>query len=306
MYICYDPELAGKFGAKRLATIEQANTIIADYRRQGYILTLRQLYYQFVSRDLIENTEKSYKNLGNAINDGRMAGLIRWDGIEDRGRGINAWLIEEDEQEVLSGIEAGLSLDYWQRQNTYVEVWVEKDALSSVIERPCGQWRVPYMPCKGYLSASEAWRAGRRFMEHAENGRHCVMIHLGDHDPSGIDMTRDNGDRLEIFAEQGIEVRRIALNMDQVERYRPPENPAKLTDTRANDYIDRYGPHSWELDALEPRVLHALIDTEIRSLIDDDVWDETEREETQRRHYLSQLHERYEDICAFLDREDYE
>jgi hypothetical protein len=304
MLICYDESLRDKFGARRLATIEQANEIIDNYRRQGYTLTLRQLYYQFVSRDLIENSEKSYKNLGNAINDGRMAGLISWRGIEDRGRGINAWLIEEDEQEVLSGIEHGFSLDYWERQDTYVEVWVEKDALSSVIERPCNELRVPYMPCKGYLSASEAWRAGRRFMEHADAGRHCVMIHLGDHDPSGIDMTRDNTDRLGIFAEQGIEVRRIALNMDQVQQYDPPENPAKLTDTRANDYVARFGTSSWELDALEPRVLHALIDTEIRSLIDADVWEDTQREENQRRHYLSQLHERYEDICQFLDRDD--
>jgi hypothetical protein len=135
MLICYDESLRDKFGARRLATIEQANEIIDNYRRQGYTLTLRQLYYQFVSRDLIENSEKSYKNLGNAINDGRMAGLISWRGIEDRGRGINAWLIEEDEQEVLSGIEHRFSLDYWERQDTYVEVWVEKDALSSVIER---------------------------------------------------------------------------------------------------------------------------------------------------------------------------
>lgn len=304
MLICYDDTLADKFGAKRRATIAQANEIIEDYKRQGYTLTLRQLYYQFVSRDLIENTEKSYKNLGNAINDGRMAGMISWYGIEDRGRGINAWNIEEDEQEVLSGIEWGFCLDYWERQNTYVEVWVEKDALSSVIERPCNELRVPYMPCKGYLSASEAWRAGRRFMEHAEAGRQCVMIHLGDHDPSGIDMTRDNGDRLEIFAEQGIEVRRIALNMDQVQQYRPPENPAKLTDTRANDYVARFGYKSWELDALEPSVLHQLIQTEIETLIDPDIWEETRTEETQRRHYLSQLHERYEDICAFLDRDD--
>jgi hypothetical protein len=245
MYICYDETLADKFRGKRRAIIAKANEIIADYKAQGYTLTLRQLYYQFVSRDLIDNTEKSYKNLGNAINDGRMAGLISWQGIEDRGRGINAWQIEEDEQEVLSGLEYGFALDYWERQNTYVEVWVEKDALSSVIERPCNELRVPYMPCKGYLSASEAWRAGRRFMEHAENGRHCVMIHLGDHDPSGIDMTRDNSDRLEIFAEQGIEVRRIALNMDQVQQYHPPENPAKLTDTRAGDYVARYGDKSW-------------------------------------------------------------
>lgn len=108
---------------RRLGLIDTANVIIGEYNRDGYTLTLRQLYYQFVARGLIENTERSYKNLGNAITDGRLVGLIDWYAIEDRGRGVNPWLIEEDEREVLNGIEGGLALDYWERQETYVEVW---------------------------------------------------------------------------------------------------------------------------------------------------------------------------------------
>lgn len=290
------------FKDDRLAIIEKANEIIAEYRRQGYTLTLRQLYYQFVSRDIIPNTERSYKNLGSAISDGRDAGMIDWNAIEDRGRGLSSWLIEEDEQAVLDGIEMGFALDFWKRQNVYVEVWVEKDALSSVIERACSRRRVPYMACKGYLSASEAWRAGRRFENAAYGGaERLVMIHLGDHDPSGIDMTRDNGDRLALYSQgEDIEIRRIALNMDQVERYRPPENPAKVTDTRAADYIARYGTKSWELDALEPRVLENLIETEVADLIDPEIWEEAQEEERQRRGLLEQFHSRFDDIKKFL------
>lgn len=288
-------------GKKRLELIETANGIIGEYSSGGYTLTLRQLYYQFVARGLIENSERSYKNLGNCIADGRMAGMIDWLAIEDRGRGVHPWLIEEDEQTVLSGIEYGLSLDYWERQNAYVEVWVEKEALVSVIERPCANLRVPYMACKGYLSASEAWRAGQRFMRAERQGRRLVLIHLGDHDPSGIDMTRDNGERVELFSrESGVEVRRIALNMDQVDAYSPPPNPAKLTDSRAEDYVARFGYTSWELDALEPRVLDKLINDEIRTLIDDDVWSETEAEEEERRTILAQLHDRFDDVTEFL------
>jgi hypothetical protein len=114
------------FKGERLAIIDQANEIIATYRAQGYTLTLRQLYYQFVSRDLIPNTERSYKNLGSAISDGRDAGMIDWDAIEDRGRGVSQWLIEEDEKSVLDMIEYRFALDFWQRQNCYVEVWVER------------------------------------------------------------------------------------------------------------------------------------------------------------------------------------
>lgn len=290
------------FRGERLALIDQANSIIATYRSQGYTLTLRQLYYQFVSRDLIPNTERSYKNLGSAISDGRDAGMIDWDSIEDRGRGLSAWLIEEDEKSVLDNIEYRFALDFWQRQNCYVEVWVEKDALSSVIERACRKRSVPYMACKGYLSASEAWRAGQRFERAAEWGaERLVMIHLGDHDPSGIDMTRDNGDRLQLYSRGAdIDVRRIALNMDQVDQYKPPENPAKVTDSRAADYIRKYGRHSWELDALEPSVLEALIEDEVYTLIDDDLWDETEAEQYERRQILKSMHDRFDDIKTFL------
>lgn len=296
-YIAYK-EIA--FRRKSEAQIEQANEIIAEYSAQGYTLTLRQLYYQFVARDLIPNTEQSYHNLGILITNARLAGLIDWYAIEDRGRGINGWLIEEDEAAPLEGIESGFALDYWKRQEKYVEIWVEKDALSSVLRRPCQRRRVPYMPCKGYLSASEAWRAGQRFEDMMAEGRQCYLIHLGDHDPSGLDMTRDNEERLEMFAGFGVEVRRIALNMDQVRRYNPPPNPAKMTDKRAADYVANYGRQSWELDALEPKVIEALVRDEIEGLIDEDVWAFTRREEDEGRKYLRELHGRWDEVRDFL------
>lgn len=295
--ICYQ---ALNIKGARLDQIETANEIIEEYKLSGYTLTLRQLYYQFVARGLIQNSERSYKNLGCLISDGRMAGLIDWNAIEDRGRGIRPWLIEEDEREVVRDLEYQFALDYWERQDAYVEVWVEKDALASVIERPCSRWRVPYMPCKGYLSASEAWRSGRRYREAYYSGRRCVLIHLGDHDPSGIDMTRDNRDRVALFGEAEVEVRRIALNMDQVDRYNPPPNPAKLSDSRSSDYVERFGYTSWELDALEPQVLDALISDEIESLVDPDLWEATEREEAERREVLAAIHGRYDEIAEFV------
>jgi hypothetical protein len=108
-------------------------------------------------------------------------------------------------------------------------------------------------------------------------GQEPLIIHLGDHDPSGIDMTRDNRDRLGMFAQHNVEVIRLALNMDQVEQYTPPPNPAKTTDSRAKDYIAAYGTSSWELDALEPRVINELLHTTIRGCIDAEEWEEREQ-----------------------------
>lgn len=290
------------FKRSTLAVIEQANEIIEEYEAQGFILTLRQLYYQFVAKALIENSERSYKNLGAIVADARIAGLMSWTAIEDRGRNCTVYGFEEDEQEVVSGLEYGLSYDFWARQENYVEIWVEKEALFSVIERTAQKWHVPHMACKGYLSVSEAYRAGQRFAEKAADGKNCFLLHLGDHDPSGIDMTRDNGARLDLFAGDGIvEVRRVALNMPQVEAHKPPPNPAKITDSRAEEYIRRFGTKSWELDALKPQVIDKLLTKEISQLIDLDVWKETREEQDGKRFYLGEVYSRWDEIKELID-----
>lgn len=290
------------FKPESLAVIDRANEFILEYAKQGFTLTLRQLYYQFVSQALIENTERSYKNLGNIITNGRVSGLIPWDGIEDRGRGHSAYAIEEDERNVLSGIEQGITFDFWKRQEIYVECWVEKEALSSVISRPCNRYRVPHMACKGYLSASEMYAAGQRFADASAEGRKLVLLHLGDHDPSGMDMTRDNEDRLKQYSRcDDIEIMRLALNIGQVRLYNPPENPAKITDSRASDYIRQYGDKSWELDALPPQVIATLIESAAYSLIDVELWEETAREETASQQRLKKLFANWPDIAAWID-----
>jgi hypothetical protein len=296
-YICYQEK---RFNAKSQQTIETADTIIGEYQRQGYTLTLRQLYYQFVSRNLIENTEKSYKALGAVINDARVAGLLPWNGIEDRARESHIPYTNEDMQEVFNGLDSFYSVDIWARQPTYLEVWVEKEALGNVVERPCNSLRVPHMACKGYLSASQAWRAGQRFERARDRGQRCVLIHLGDHDPSGIDMTRDNGERLELFSRGDIKVERIALNMDQVQRYSPPPNPAKITDTRAQGYIKKFGNKSWELDALEPSVIDRMLSDAIRRYLVKGPWDEAVQEEQAARDHLKRYYDEFEHIDAYV------
>lgn len=284
-----------------MALVVAANDIIEEYQAAGYILTLRQLYYQFVSRAIIENTERSYKNLGSIITKARMSGFISWEAIEDRTRTHNDFWTDENELNPIKDLPRYIRYDRWARQNTYIEVWVEKEALGNVIAKACKPLLVPHMACKGYLSASEAWRAGQRFNDKLAQGKECVLIHLGDHDPSGIDMTRDNNNRLNMFTNYGVNVGRIALNMDQVESYRPPPNPAKVTDSRAKDYIARYGAKSWELDALEPSVLEALITDEITQYIDGEKWQLVDEQERETRDRLRAVYDNWSDIRKLLD-----
>jgi hypothetical protein len=290
------------FRRDTLRVIEHATTIIEEYQLQGFSLTLRQLYYQFVSRALIPNSQSEYKKLGSIINDARLAGLIDWDAIEDRTRNLRALPTWSGPQSIINAVCQQFRTDVWSDQPSRVEVWIEKDALVGVIERVCNNYRVPFFACRGYSSQSEQYAAGKRFAEYAYHGQSTIILHLGDHDPSGIDMTRDNRDRLNMFSgnDAPVEVRRLALNMAQVREHNPPPNPAKEEDSRAADYIEKFGRSSWELDALDPRMIEELIGAELASIINRPLWDAAMVDELGQRSTLEAVSARWDDVAEFI------
>lgn len=253
--------------ASSRAIVGKCNQIITEYSSQGFVLTLRQLYYQLVSRDIIANKLTEYKRLGSIVNDARLAGLIDWSAIEDRTRELRGLNHFAGPEEIIEACAEQFNLNLWDGQKFRPEVWIEKDALVGVIEGVCNELDIPYFSCRGYTSQSEMWGGAMRLKRHVQRGQTPIILHFGDHDPSGKDMTRDIEDRLTLFM-GGFEVKRLALNMDQIEKYNPPPNPAKLTDSRCAAYIAEFGDESWELDALEPRAIAALIRENIMKLAD--------------------------------------
>lgn len=287
------------FQGKSLEIIEQANSIIAEYRAAGYDLTLRQVYYQFVARAIIPNSDAEYKKLGSVINDGRLAGMIDWDSITDRTRLSRGNVHWENPQEIVTAIGKQFELDTRADQEYYIEVWVEKDALIGVLERICIQLDVPYFSCRGYVSQSSMWEAAQRFVEQEENDRKSLLIHLGDHDPSGIDMTRDIQERFTMFESQ-CEVLRIALTEEQIKQYNLPPNPAKITDSRCAGYIEKYGESSWELDALEPQVISELIEDAVADHTDEDKRDELLKIQDNHRENILKVAKKWESVVRKL------
>lgn len=302
------PKIAYKemtLGRERLQVVLKANEIIQEYLDQGFSLTLRQLYYQFVARGLIPNRQSEYKRLGDTINEARLQGLVDWDAIEDRTRELRSLSHWENPRSILDAVAQQYREDLWAQQDTRVEVWIEKDALLGVFEQICNELRVPFFSCRGYTSQSEVWGAAQRFIGYASH-QDILVLHFGDHDPSGLDMTRDITDRLELFMgleelEDRLTVRRVALNMDQVEQYDPPPNPAKITDSRARGYITRHGGSSWELDALEPTVLAGLVEAHVFSARDIDAWERVVEEEEERKRSLKLLAQGWEPAVKFLE-----
>jgi hypothetical protein len=289
-----------KFSAATLATIEKANEILAEYETQGLVLTLRQVFYQFVSRGLMPNKQTEYKRLGGIMSDARLAGLVDWSMMEDRTRYLRETTTWKDPANIVEAVAEQYKEDLWRTQDSRPEVWIEKDALVGVIEKPCRDLRIPFFACRGYASQSAQYEAGLRFRRHIRRGQRPVVFHFGDHDPSGMDMTRDNTDRLGMFSKRLIRVKRLALNFDQVEQYNPPPNPAKETDSRATNYIEQYGGESWELDALEPTVIGDLIRNAVTGLINQRKWDEAVYEETANRAALKAVSNRWDDVREFV------
>lgn len=282
-----------QFRTSSLKLIELINGVIEDYSEQGYSLTLRQLYYQLVARDIIPNTPRSYKNVGNLINDARLAGLIDWRAIEDRTRNLCGLPHWNSPEEIIKSAAYSYRKDNWEGQFFYVEVWVEKEALSEVVGKACDEYDTPYFCCRGYTSQTEMYNAAQRIKYRQKfQSKECVVIHLGDHDPSGIDMSRDIEERLEIF---GVDQRRfqfnqIALNMNQIDDFNPPPNPAKITDSRCAGYIKKFGYESWELDALEPKILDALIKNEITKYLNMNLFRQIQKEveeDVERMHLVA-------------------
>ena len=269
-----------KFKAPSLAMITAINMIIDEYSEAGYTLTVRQLYYQLVARGIVENTLRSYKNVASLINDARIAGMIDWDMIEDRTRDFITRSRWRGGREILDAVAQQFHMDMWEGQPRRVFAIVEKEALVGVLQKVCHLYDVPLLAARGYPSASVVREFADTVVEPTVNkGQGVLILHLGDHDPSGIDMTRDLEERLSLFSfDTRFEMRRIALTMDQVDEEQPPPNPAKTTDSRFADYRRKYGDESWDLDALNPAYLTELVASYVSDEIDARKWRAREEE----------------------------
>lgn len=309
-----------KVNPARLAIIAQANEIIAEYAEAGFDLTLRQLYYQFISRDLFPeswadsvtgstNNERSYDKLGIIIADGRMAGLIDWDAITDRTRSVNRNAHWDSPASIIAACASQFRLDKWLRQPRHVEVFVEKEALLGVIDGVCRELDVPFFACRGYSSVSALWEAGHERMRPIMAQPHkeqLSVLYLGDHDPSGLDMDRDLKERLQLFVGHlnnvatEIEVVRLALTRAQIDEFDPPPNPAKISDVRAAKYISEHGQSCWELDALEPNVIVDLVRTAVLDRRDEALWAEAIEEEDDAKKRLERVADDWEEVMDHL------
>jgi len=249
-----------KNNVSRLEKVKEILFDLSEYKP----LTLRQVYYQLVGKGYIENVRSQYNMLSNLLKWARIDGHISWNDIEDRVRAYHdhsGWIDKYQYLDsYMESIEKSYIRDLWQTQGKYIEVWIEKDALSSIFSRVCSQYGVSVIVCRGFSSVSFLHDFKDRLVNRDE--KENVMLYFGDFDPSGNEMLESMKITLkDEFGIKGLHFKRIALLKDDIFTYRLPHNPdaLKRTGTRAKKHLKAYGDLAVELDALSPSVLEGKI-----------------------------------------------
>lgn len=246
--------------------------------------------------DIIPNHQKMYTKIATLISNARLAGELDWDVIVDRARVPHIPQSWDSPVELLQRAHDAFRLNPWDEQPVHLEVMCEKQALEGLFIPICDQFMVPYISNKGYCSQTVLFRKGiEASVRFDQETKRTIILYFGDHDPSGLDMDRDLESRLRMFSlGSPVEVRRLSLTWKQIKEFNPPPNPAKLTDSRASEYIRRYGGSSWELDAMGPQYLQNLLAQSIIEFIDKDLWNKTKDREEEMRVKLAKTVESFE------------
>lgn len=287
-----------RLSKKNKVKLEIINSIIQEYADDDYKMTLRQLYYQLVSRDIIPNLQAEYGKISKLLVEGRMGGIVNWEAIEDRLRKPDIPYWNLNPKEAIEDTVTQYRLNRQKDQKLYLEVWVEKDALSGVLRRVTKKYHVRLLVNRGYSSVTAVHDAYLRFKRQIDLGNDCKILYLGDHDPSGIDMIRDIDKRIKEmlkldYQEHKFNIEAIALTMKQINRFNLPKNPAKLTDPRAKWYLNEFGTSSWEVDALDPKTLNTLLTNHIKRNINIKTYMKVLQQEETDKNKLINLSENF-------------
>lgn len=227
-------------------------------------MTVRQVYYQLVSRQVIKNNRSQYQAVSKALVSARQNHTIPWEWIEDRLRQPRFVSMWENLADFAETAITAYRRDIWQKQKRLVEVWLEKDALSGIFEEVLGDYGVTLNVGRGYDGWDSIRNASARYKPWHND---VVVLYFGDFDPSGEDMVRSLKERLAFF-DTCPEIIKCALTRNDIERYNLPPDFAKETDTRSAGFVAKWGNVSVELDALPIDVLRERLRHEVEQHMD--------------------------------------
>jgi len=239
--------------------LEEVRNIIQEY---DFALTLRQIYYQLVAKQIIPNLQKYYVKLSRLCVIGRDEGYLSEDSFADRLREIEKISSWKDLSDFADTVRNAYCKDKWINQRNYIEIWTEKDALRGVISPITEKWDVGLLVVRGQVSRTAIYEAYQRYRQKREQDKECYLFYFGDFDPSGLSIYNSLRNRISNF--QGgflsLTFDRIALTPEQIKEYKLPQDPAKKSDPNYRRFVEEYGDNVVELDSLPPNVLRAYVE----------------------------------------------
>jgi len=284
--------MKAKRGVDSKTLIEEVQKIIAEFNTK---LTLRQIYYQLVSKHLIENVRSQYQRLSKILVKARHDGVVDWEDMEDRTRAATGG--DEEEETPQDHFDNALNyfkncyhyfdLPKWKNQPNYVEIWFEKQALEGIFESITKDWNLVQLACKGYSSHTMGYELSKR-LDNLDEEKEVWIFYFGDFDPSGLDIYRFIKDMCDRF-NLTINFKRIAITKEQIRKYKIPPMMAKSSDSRYAGFVADHGTDVVELDALRPDVLQKLINDIIESKFDPDILEEVKEEQKEKRKHIEKM-----------------
>lgn len=249
--------------------------------------TVRGSWYQTTVLGLLPKIEAANDTVGRLLGHMRKSGVVPWEWIADSTRWMRKPNTYDDVDEILDIAAKSYRKAIWNDQNAYVEIWIEKDALAGVIYEVTEEWDVPLMVTRGYPSLSFVHSAAEVL---AAEDRPCHIYYLGDHDPSGVDISRWIEKSLREYAPNAeIHFIRLAVTPEQITEWDLPSRPTKKTDTRAKGFTG----DSVELDAIPAWRLRELVTWAIERHIDQDALESTRTIEAAERKTLIDFRQRW-------------
>jgi len=248
-------------------------------------MTTRQMFYQVETLGLTPKTESGYDKVQRQLVKARRAGIIEYSWVADNTRWMRKPHTYNNLSDFLTQSQDSYRRSIWAQQNTYVEIWIEKDALAGVVSPITEKWDVPLMVTKGYTSESFAYTAAESIID---GNKPTYIYYFGDHDPSGANISVDLEKKLRGFLDnfdRPFTFTRVALNESDISRYNLPTRPTKKKDPRAKNWIGE----SVELDAMRADTLRGLVDSVIKNHINPAVYEQTLKIEALERDTLKNV-----------------
>jgi hypothetical protein len=227
-------------------------------------ITIRHLFYRCSGAGLVQKTEDGYNQLRGHLVRWRRSKQVSMDAFIDGSRWHYGSFGSDDLSEYLLDCTRNYRRNLWQTQPYYVEVWVEKDAIASIVNPIVSEWTLRLFPARGDASMSSLYQASRLFKDYQQQGRRSIIIYLGDYDESGIDIPNKIESNLWEDHDCYVEMRRVAINREQIDQFNLPTRPPK--GTKRGQVIDV----ACEIDVLKPSDIRHLLNTEIENLVNRD------------------------------------